>query len=546
MTRAENGGRRAADGTTTVGIVANEFFDASWGRMGGFGWVARHAALSLTAGDGSGTTPPVPPSPATRPMRPVFLTGELTGPGGAGGAESAGVPVLFRTRWRSEYVRLVRSYGIDLFLTVDYRPNYNYPLTAAPDAPFIVWVNDPRPPEDVEKVNSLRIPGATSVQPQGIEPIDCRPLARLADEARDAGRPVLFASPAPGLVEKVPGTFGLEVPGLDFLPYSLDIDAGRVVKSDRPRVVFLGRLDPIKRPWVFLEIARRVPGVEFLFLGRSHFRGGGAWEARDVPDNVRFLGHVEGEEKHRILQAAWVLVNTSIHEALPVSFVESLAYEVPIVSCQNPEGLASRFGTYVGRWDGTGLEGLPLFVEGVRRLVEDPELRAGLGREGRRWATEHHSRSRFLTAMSDLCRRAVGGESAPFAVPDSPRDEADAVWRARVRESVRQISTAVPGGDTLILVNEGQWEPYEFGADLNSVPFLERGGAYWGAPPDDETAVRELERMRGEGARHIAFVWTTMWWLEHYRGMARHLHNRYRRTLRTDDAIVFELRPAGP
>ena len=47
-------------------------------------------------------------------------------------------------------------------------------------------------------------------------------------------------------------------------------------------------LDPIKRPWLFAEIAKHFPDVEFLFLGQSHFRGEGAWEIRDaaVADGV--------------------------------------------------------------------------------------------------------------------------------------------------------------------------------------------------------------------------------------------------------------------
>ena len=134
------------------------------------------------------------------------------------------------------------------------------------------------------------------------------------------------------------------MPPLEFLPYPLDFDRGEITKSPKPRVVFLGRLDPIKRPWVFVELAREFPHVEFLLLGQSHFHGPGDWEPTNIPHNVRFLGHVGGEEKRALLASAWLLVNTSIHEALPVSFLEALVFQIPIVSCQNPEDIVSLSG----------------------------------------------------------------------------------------------------------------------------------------------------------------------------------------------------------
>lgn len=94
--------------------------------------------------------------------------------------------------------------------------------------------------------------------------------------------------------------------------------------------------------------------------------------------------------------------NTSIHEALPVSFVEALAYETPILSCQDPEGVSTRFGSFTGRFDGTGLEGLPRFAEGLSWLLEDDDRRLERGRAGRRWALSNHGEEHFLRALLEL------------------------------------------------------------------------------------------------------------------------------------------------
>ena len=87
-------------------------------------------------------------------------------------------------------------------------------------------------------------------------------------------------------------------------PNAIQVNPVRVVKSARPSVVFLGRLDPIKRPWIFAALAARHSDADFLFLGQSHFEGPGSWRPENLPSNLRLLGHVGEEEKFRVLSSA--------------------------------------------------------------------------------------------------------------------------------------------------------------------------------------------------------------------------------------------------
>ena len=376
-----------------LGVVANEFFDLSIGRMGGFGWATRQVANCFNKDPDLG-------------VDLVFLSGELSAASGQAEALIHGTRVIPRPQSRFEYCRRVWAEGLDLILAIDYRPSYRPLFRILPRTPIITWVRDPRPPEDVEKINTTRIPGQENIKPKGLDPIDCTSLARVVKASKWLRRPTLFATPAPFLVDKVLGTYGVKPPEVAFLPNIIDLEPGEVTKSEHPRVIFLARLDPYKRPWLFVELARHFPDVEFMFLGKAHHQGEGAWEPDSLPDNVRLMGHVGGEKKLQLLSSAWVLVNTSIHEGLAVSFQEALKCETPILSCLNPENVVSRFGIYVGRWDGTGLEGMPKFVEGLARLLEDKDLRTRLGKEGRQWVTETHNKSRFLEAFNDLCTRA--------------------------------------------------------------------------------------------------------------------------------------------
>ena len=376
-----------------LGILANEFFDLSLGRMGGFGWAARQVARIFHE--------------PRLGVEVVFLTGEIRARPGEGEMQVHGWPLIPRQPGLLADVRRIRAEAIDLLLVVDYRPNYRTACWALPRTPMIVWVRDPRPPADVAWVDTLRIPGTGGQRPRGIVQPDCSSLGTLARASRWLGRPALFASPAPHLKDKLAGMIDAPVDDLALLPNPVDIDPGEVRKSARPRVIFLARLDPYKRPWLFVELARRFPDVEFLFAGQAHYRGEGAWEPRDLPPNVQRLGHIDGKDKVSALSSAWVLVNTSIHEGgVAVSFLEALACETPLLSTVEAGGLVSRYGIHAGRSDGDGLASLAGLTEGLDRLLSDHERRRRLGREGRAWVSTTHTPERFLESFRRLCARA--------------------------------------------------------------------------------------------------------------------------------------------
>jgi len=518
-----------------VGIVANEFFDQAIGVMGGFGWLAREVALCFKLNPIHG-------------VDPVFLTGNLRSQECLKETVSHGVPLVFAQDDWTDYVHTVQGHDIDVLLTIDYRPDYDFPIAALPDIPIIVWIQDPRPLEDVRKVNSLKIPGQQSSELQGIKPIDCTPLSEVADRSHASGRSLVYACPAPQLIDKVKGTYGLTLlpSQMNFLPYPLNIDPGEISKANHPRVIFLGRLDPIKRPLVFVELARLFPDVEFCLLGKAHFQGEGAWKPRDIPENVKFLGHIDGEEKRRMLSSSWILINTSIHEALPVSFLEALLYEIPVISCQNPEEVVSRFGYYTGHFDGDGLQALREFEKGLKNLLQDTSLRKKLGKEGQQWVESNHSQSKFISTFQELCVQAKIGENAKLferskikKIESFPEPWGIPRWSYNCYLAAQEINNLIPPEHTFVLVDENQLPTKLIGA--HNVPFIERDGLYFGAPADDHIAVIELERLRQSGANYIVFAWMTFWWLDYYTGFDRYLRANFHCILENNRLVVFDL-----
>lgn len=384
----------AAPRPIKLGVVTDEFFDAQLGRLGGFGWAARQLGRIFNADASLG-------------VELVYVAGEHRATPGAPELRVHGSRVLLRQPTRLANLRAMRREKFDLLLTVDYNLGYSVYLRSLPRTPAIVWVRDPRTPEDARRILGVRIPGAEHETPQGLMSHDGTSLAPIARTAGRIGRPLLFASPTPMLVTKLEGTYGVEPWDFYCLPNPILLEPPAVRKSERPTVVFLARLDPYKRPWLFAELARHFPDVEFRFLGQSHFTGAGAWRPEGLPPNVRMFGHVGEEEKLRLLSEAWVAINTSVHEGLAVSFLEALACETPLLSCVNTNFVVSRYGVYTGRFDGSGMESIGAFREGLQALLDDAGRRRALGRSGREWVQSTHTLTSFLSAFSRLC--AIAG-----------------------------------------------------------------------------------------------------------------------------------------
>jgi glycosyltransferase involved in cell wall biosynthesis len=376
-----------------LGVVADEFFDPRLSRLGGFGWAARQLAGIFNGDPSLG-------------VELVYVASEIAATPEVQETTVHGSRVILRqpSRWRN--ARRVLRERFDLLLTIDYNLGYSVFLRTLPRTPCIVWVRDPWSPDDVRKVATLRIPGFEDEMPQGRTSYDGSSLARIAREARWFARPLLFATPAPHLRARLRPTYGVDPACFHHLPNPVLLDPQDCTKSERPSAMFLARLDPIKRPWLFAALARRFPEVNFLFLGKSHFAGPGSWRPGDLPGNVRLMGHIDEAEKLRLLSTTWVVVNTSIHEGLAVSLLEALACETPLLACQNPGCIVSRYGIYAGRFDGDGMAALDPLSRGLRMLITDHALRTSLGRSGRNWVRETHSRERFLASFFRLCDHA--------------------------------------------------------------------------------------------------------------------------------------------
>ena len=84
-----------------------------------------------------------------------------------------------------------------------------------------------------------------------------------------------------------------------------------------------------------------------------------------------------------------------------------------------------------------------------------------------------------------------------------------------IAPSKYRLERLMPPGSKIILIDDEKAELLML-RGRSFLPFLERDGRYYGPPPDEATAITELERMRSEGAEFVLLAWTSFWWQDIY------------------------------
>jgi glycosyltransferase involved in cell wall biosynthesis len=205
---------------------------------------------------------------------------------------------------------------------------------------------------------------------------------------------------------------------------AVDVSGAPRSRHDRPtpRLIAVGRL---KAPKDFLTLIRALaalPGQAFeaLIVGDGPERSQIEAEIRrlDLQARVRLAG--ERSDVPELLAESDVFVLSSRSEGLPVSVLEAMAAELPVVAT-DVGGLAElvvdgETGILVPPGDEAAL------TEALGRVVADRELRRRLGTAGRVRAESSFDLSAFRRAHLELYERQLGSAGAVAEPPVEPAE----------------------------------------------------------------------------------------------------------------------------
>ena len=147
---------------------------------------------------------------------------------------------------------------------------------------------------------------------------------------------------------------------------------------------------------------------------------------------------------------------------------------------------------------------------------------------------------RQIRFYDDYSARALAECTRRGWVADPAQWRANSWW-CRLDRAASELDATLEPGAPFILVDENSWGVDETFSRRPVMRFVDRDGRYWGPPADDASAVAELERLRQAGASAVAFAWKSFWMLDHYQGLAAHLHDNHTVRLDNDRLKIFSL-----
>lgn len=125
------------------------------------------------------------------------------------------------------------------------------------------------------------------------------------------------------------------------------------LNPDQFTVVSAGQLQMRKGVLEFIDLARKMPDIQFVWAGDFAFKG--ISEGRkeimehmdDLPDNVHFLGLVERERMNDFFNMGDVMLQLSFEELFPMTILECMNANIPLLLRDLPEYRPILFDYYV-------------------------------------------------------------------------------------------------------------------------------------------------------------------------------------------------------
>jgi len=199
-------------------------------------------------------------------------------------------------------------------------------------------------------------------------------------------------------MEKDLAKLGITTNRIIYLPNSIDVNSfhPKGEKEDN-LLLYLGRIVPVKGLHVLLESLRYVKQSTCLMIAGpigdfeyyQHITEQIERENRKGRHKVTYLGTIPQQELIRIYQKASIFILPSFWEAFPVTILEALSCETPVITTPvggNPEVIRNfENGILVPVNDTSKL------AEAINYLLDDKDRRLEMGRKGREWVIKNFS-----------------------------------------------------------------------------------------------------------------------------------------------------------
>jgi glycosyltransferase involved in cell wall biosynthesis len=169
----------------------------------------------------------------------------------------------------------------------------------------------------------------------------------------------------------------------------LMIPEGSYEKQSPPVILWVGSISSIKRPHLFVELAKSIPHTNFEMIGGKAKREPQLYNdvtvaAQKLP-NLRFHGFIPYHRIDDYFKRAAIFVNTSSIEGFPNTFLQAWAQYSPVVSLNvDPDDIIRK--EKLGFCSGT----FKRLITDLITLLENETLRKNMGERAREYVEKEH------------------------------------------------------------------------------------------------------------------------------------------------------------
>jgi len=172
-------------------------------------------------------------------------------------------------------------------------------------------------------------------------------------------------------------------------------------KQGPPIVLWVASISSVKRPHLFVELAKSIPCARFEMVGGKTEEDPQLYDeitaaAQRLP-NLRFHGFVPYHKVNRYFGRASIFVNTSSIEGFPNTFIQAWAHYTPVVTLKvDPDNIIQN--EKLGFRSGTFKQ----LVSDVETLLRDEKLRKIMGERARKYAEREHDARKTVKKYVDI------------------------------------------------------------------------------------------------------------------------------------------------
>lgn len=379
-----------------VGLLVEEFYDKDLGGYGGYGMIAREYIAKYI--------------PNTEIEIEIIIGSNIKKEEKTlirDGIKINYLPKNWSSKFDIDFIYLFmikkffQTKKFDIYLSIEMSKIAYEVMKREKNKKLILWIQDPRPKYDWEEIKSVPRSNEYESYVNYYSKWENK-IQRLLEKLKKENRLKLI-SQGYFLINKAKDLYKLSSDTkIDYFPNPVEINNNFDIKEKKNSVIFLGRLTAVKRPWIYFELAKKNPKYTFYVCGQGDEIDDIIKKYENIK-NLKFMGHVSGDVKDKLLRESKVLVNTSIHEAIPVSFLEAISYGCKVLSCQNPDDITKNHGYFTGTILGDGSDCIDQFEKGLEVCIKnykEEELLDGIDQ-----LKDNHSIEKFQNNMRLLLKK---------------------------------------------------------------------------------------------------------------------------------------------